>query len=92
MTHILPAALYGCEAVYVNKGALQDLRAAIANAIGPQGQRASTDLVFDSHLAARDIDPWVYILNARLAAIRRHLENNPQQKHVYSDHGLRENP
>mgnify|MGYP000397107837 FL=1 len=47
MCNILPAALYGVEITSIHKAAMQELRSAIASAIGPASAKRSIDLVFN---------------------------------------------
>ena len=71
MCNILPAALYGVEITSINKGAMQELRSAIASAIGPASAKRSIDLVFNTICTAKDLDPLVHSLYLRTANLCR---------------------
>ncbi len=75
--NILPAALYGVEAVWANKAILKSLRAAIANTLGPRSARASNHIVFNNTTCSSDLDPNVYILTQRVQGLRRILAKYP---------------
>jgi ribonuclease HI len=69
--NVLPASLYGCEVTYINEQVFQQLRAAIAKAVGPASARRSVDMVFNTTCCAKDLDPESHVLYLRVAAIRR---------------------
>ena len=71
MCNILPAALYGVEITSINKGAMQELRSAVASAIGPASAKRSIDLTFNTTSTAKDLDPLVHSLYLRAANLRR---------------------
>ena len=71
MCNILPAALYGVEITSINKGAMQELRSAVASAIGPASAKRSIDLTFSTTSTAKDLDPLVHSLYLRAANLRR---------------------
>jgi ribonuclease HI len=76
-THILPAALYGCEATYVCPTAFQNLRSAIIQTIGAHSARRNVDATFTFTGCNKDLDPWTYVLYNRVAGIRRILAKHP---------------
>jgi hypothetical protein len=71
LTNLLPAALYGVESIRVAGSALNGLRSAIADAIGPKSDKRSVNLVFDCASANKELDPFAYILVQRVLNIRR---------------------
>ena len=76
MCNILPAALYGVEITSINKGAMQELRSAIATATGPASAKRSVDLVFNTTSTAKDLDPKAHCLYLRAANLRRIMAKN----------------
>ena len=55
-TTILPAALYGCETGNPSMKAMQQLRSAIADAIGSRSSKRSVNLISDMTGANKDLD------------------------------------
>ena len=47
LCNILPAALYGVEASHVSISALNALRSAIADVVGPNSRKKNVNFVFD---------------------------------------------
>ena len=76
MCNILSAALYGVEITSINKGAMQELRSAIASAVGPASAKRSVDLVFNTTNTAKDLDPNAHSLYLRAANLRRIMAKN----------------
>ena len=83
--NILPAGLYAVESSSVNQSALNMLRAAIANAIGPKSARANPDMVFNCTSCSGDLDPLVYILVQRVTALKRIMAKFPDTMQTISD-------
>jgi len=69
--NIIPLALYGSEAASVNEAVFQQLRATIAEVIGPRSAKTCNDLVFVFTDSAKDLDPSAHLLYNRVSAIRR---------------------
>ena len=80
LCNILPAGLYGVEATHVNKGALQSLRSAIADAIGPSSAKRNVNLVFECTKSSRDLDPQAHILYLRVASLRRMMAKHKDKQ------------
>merc|ERR1711965_458425 len=76
MCNILPAALYGVEITSINKAAMQELRSAIASAIGPASAKRSVDMVFNTTSTAKDLDSKAHCLYLRAANLRRIMAKN----------------
>ena len=76
--NILPAALYGVEITHINKGAMQNLRSAIASVIGSHSAKRSIDLVFASTPTSKDLDPLVHVMYLRAANLRRIMSKDPE--------------
>jgi ribonuclease HI len=76
--NILPAALYGCESAHINQSALQALRSAIADAVGPKSVRRCVDATFVFTSCAKDLDPLTHILYNRIASLRRLMAKHPE--------------
>ena len=64
-------ALYGCEAAQINNSVFQQLRASIANVIGPMSAKSSIDLVFEFSSTSLDLDPEAYVLYQRASSLGR---------------------
>ena len=79
-TNIIPAALYGVEATYVNQNVLNGLRSAIATIIGSRSAKRSVDLTFDYIPTKRELDPNAHILLRRVIELRRNCSKNPGRK------------
>ena len=71
LCNIIPAALYGVEITQINRAAMQSLRSAIADAVGPASAKRSVDLVFNTTNTGKDLDPEVHSLYLRAANLRR---------------------
>ena len=76
--NILPAGLYAVESSSVNLSALNTLRNAIANAIGPKSARANPDMVYNCTECSGDLDPLVYILVQRVTSLKRIMAKFPE--------------
>ena len=75
-TNILPAALYGVGATYVNQTALNGLRSAIASIIGPRSAKRSVDICFDFIATKRELDAKAHILLRRVIELRRNCSKS----------------
>ena len=83
--NILPTGLYAVESSSVNQSALNTLRTAIANAIGPKSARANPDMVFNCTSCSGDLDPVVYILVERVTALKRVMAKFPDTMQMIID-------
>ena len=71
-TNVLTAALYGNEVAEPSKKAMQALRAAIVNAIGPRSVRRSRALTFETCSGkGKDLDPEVQKVVRKISLVRR---------------------
>ena len=80
LCNIIPAALYGADAVHVNQAALHRLRTAIAKAIGPASAKRNIDIVFANARASKDLDPETHILFNRVVALRRMMAKHKNKQ------------
>ena len=71
IANILPAALYRVEITHINAAAMQELRGAIASAVGSRSAKRSIDLVSNTTDTAKDLDPLVHSLYLRISNLRR---------------------
>ena len=75
-TNILPAALYGCEIGIPSMKAMQQLRSAIADAIGSGSSKRSVNLTFDMTGTNKDLDPVANMFYNRIAELRRSVSKH----------------
>jgi len=74
---------------------MEDLRSAIASAIGPASAKRSIDLVYNTTCTAKDLDPLVHSLYLRTANLRRIMAKSANAHDqvwqiiaAYNQHGM----
>ena len=78
MTTILPAALYGTEVGKGSNRAMQALRTAIADTVGPNSARRCLAMVFSYNNQKADLDPNIQQVVRKVALLRRITAKYPK--------------
>lgn len=76
--NIIPAALYGVETTHVSSQAMDGLRTAVAEILGPKSSKRSIDMLFNLSDKNKENDPKGQVLIKRIMELRRMMSKDPE--------------
>ena len=77
-SNIIPAALYGVETTHVSTTAIDELRTAIADVMGPKSPKRSLDMAFNLSDKNKGSDPKAHVLVRRIMELRRMMSKDQE--------------
>jgi hypothetical protein len=75
-SNIIPVALYGVETTHVSTTAIDELRTAIADVLGPKSSKRSLDMAFNLSDKNKESDPKAHVLVRRVMELRRMMSKD----------------